>query len=61
MPRRTDRTDDLDLVLVGPGGAWAVQVKATGAPLRVHAGRWQVRRGGRWVAAKSQSLIAHNR
>jgi hypothetical protein len=43
---------DLDLVLVGPGGVWAVQVKATRAPLRVHAGRWQVRRGGRWVAAK---------
>lgn len=48
-----DRTDDLDLVLVGPGGVWAVQVKATAVPLRVQAGRWQVRRGGRWVAAKS--------
>jgi len=47
-----DRKDDLDLVLVGPGGVWAVQVKATGAPLRVHAGRWQVKRGGLWVAAK---------
>jgi Nuclease-related domain len=46
-----DRTDDLDLVLVGLGGVWAVQVKATSAPLRVHAGRWQVRRSGRWVAA----------
>lgn len=30
-----DRKSDLDLVLVGPGGVWAVQVKATGAPLRV--------------------------
>ncbi len=47
-----ERTDDLDLVLVGPGGVWAVQVKATRAPLRVHAGRWQVKRGGLWVAAK---------
>jgi len=47
-----DRKDDLDLVLVGPGGVWAVQVKATSAPLRVQAGRWQVRRGGLWVAAK---------
>jgi Nuclease-related domain len=46
------RKDDLDLVLVGPGGVWAVQVKATGAPLRVQAGRWELRRGGRWVAAQ---------
>jgi len=47
-----DHKDDLDLVLVGPGGVWAVQVKATSAPLRVHERQWQVRRGGRWVAAK---------
>jgi nuclease-like protein len=47
-----NRKDDLDLVLVGPGGVWAVQVKATGAPLRVHGGRWEVRRGRRWVAAQ---------
>ncbi|MBK9945534.1 MAG: NERD domain-containing protein [Kouleothrix sp.] len=47
-----DRRDDLDLVLVGPGGVWAVQVKATGAPLRVQGGRWEVKRGGQWVAAK---------
>jgi len=31
---------------------WAVQIKATAAPLRVHEGHWQVRSGGRWVAAK---------
>ncbi len=31
---------------------WVVQVKATNAPLRVHEGQWQVRRGGHWVAAK---------
>lgn len=46
-----ERRDDLDLILVGPGGVWAVQVKATKAPLRVQGGRWEVRRGGRWVAA----------
>ena len=46
-----NRKSDLDLVLVGPGGVWAVQVKATSAPLRVQAGRWQVKRGGRWAAA----------
>src|SRR5262249_46479581 len=38
-----DHKDDLDPVLVGPGGIWAVQVKATGAPLWVHGGRWEVR------------------
>jgi hypothetical protein len=47
-----DRRDDLDLVLVGPGGVWAVQVKATHAPLRVQGGRWELRRGRRWVAAQ---------
>jgi hypothetical protein len=47
-----NRKDDLDLILVGPGGVWAVQVKATSAPLRVHAGQWQVRRRSRWVEAK---------
>ena len=47
-----DRKSDLDLVLVGPGGVWAVQVKATRAPLRVQGGRWQIQRGGRWVAAQ---------
>lgn len=47
-----DRRDDLDLVLVSPGGVWAVQVKATHAPLRVQQGRWEVRRGGRWAAAQ---------
>jgi Nuclease-related domain len=47
-----DRKDDLDLVLVGPGGVWTFQIKATGAPLRVQGGRWEVRRGRRWVAAQ---------
>lgn len=47
-----NRESDLDLVLVGPGGVWAVHVNATDAPLRVQADRWQVKRGGQWVAAK---------
>jgi len=43
-----DRTADLDLVLVGPGGVWCVQVKAYRAPLRYHAGRWETRHGQSW-------------
>jgi len=39
-------------LLVGPGGVWAVQVKATGAPLRAQSDRWEVQRGRRWVAAQ---------
>lgn len=39
---------DLDLVLVGPGGVWCVQVKAYSAPLRYHEGRWEYRRGKTW-------------
>lgn len=47
-----DRRDDLDLVLVGPGGVWAVQVKATKAQLRFQGGCWEVYRRRRWVAAQ---------
>jgi hypothetical protein len=43
------RKDDLDLVLVGPGGVWVVQVKAFSTPLRCSAGAWEYRRGRRWV------------
>jgi hypothetical protein len=43
------RKDDLDLVLVGPGGVWAVQIKSFSTPLRCSAGAWEYRRGRRWV------------
>jgi Nuclease-related domain len=43
------RKDDLDLVLVGPGGVWTVQVKALSTPLRCSNGGWEYRRGRRWV------------
>jgi hypothetical protein len=44
-----DRKDDLDLVLVGPGGVWTVQVKAFTMPLRFQAGAWEYQRGQRWL------------
>jgi ABC-type nickel/cobalt efflux system permease component RcnA len=43
------RKDDLDLVLVGPRGVWAVQVKTFSTPLRCFTGAWEYRRGRRWV------------
>jgi hypothetical protein len=44
-----ERKDDLDLVLVGPGGVWAVQVKSFSTPLRCSTDAWEYRRGRRWV------------
>jgi len=43
---------DLDLVLVGPGGVWVVEVKAYTPPHRVQNGVWHVRRGQRWQPAR---------
>ena len=42
-----ERKDDLDIVLVGPGGIWVVEVKAFGGTLRVHNQLWerQTKRG----------------
>lgn len=44
-----ERKDDLDLVLVGPAGVWAVQVKTFTSPLRCSNGTWEYQRGRRWV------------
>jgi hypothetical protein len=43
------RKDDLDVILTGPGGVWAVQVKAYSVPLRVRAGVWEYQRGRNWL------------
>jgi hypothetical protein len=40
------RWGDIDLVLAGPGGLWAFEVKAYQRPLRVRGEQWQYR--GRW-------------
>lgn len=48
------RRDDLDVILVGPGGVWAVQVKAFSMPLRFHEGRWEYQRGREWARCEAR-------
>lgn len=43
-----NRVADLDLVLVGPGGVWAVQVKAFRPAVRYAGGQWQYRASRAW-------------
>jgi Nuclease-related domain len=50
--RLPDDQNGASLVLVGPGGVCAVQVEATGVPLRVQQGYWEMQRGRRWVAVQ---------
>jgi Ca2+/Na+ antiporter len=42
-----DRKDDLDVVLVGPGGVWVTEVKAYSGTIRFQSGNWerQTKRG----------------
>lgn len=42
------RKDDLDVVLVGPGGVWVLEIKAYRVQLRVQAGRWEQSWRGGW-------------
>lgn len=46
-----NRKDDVDLVLVGPGGVWVVQVKSTQSMLRAQGTNWQVHTKSGWVPA----------
>lgn len=39
--RLPDRKDDLDIVLVGPGGVWVIEVKAYRGTLRFRNGKWE--------------------
>lgn len=43
-----DHKDDLDLILVGPGGVWVVQVKAFKNAVRYHNGSWEYQTGRNW-------------
>ncbi len=36
-----DHKGDLDIVLVGPGGIWAIEVKAYGGTIRCQNGKWE--------------------
>ncbi len=53
-----DRKDDIDIALVGPGGVWALEVKAFSGSVRSQNGTWerQTKRG--W---KRLDKIHHNR
>jgi hypothetical protein len=53
------RRTDLDIVLVGPPGVWAVEVKALAGQYRNVRDGWEFRSGNRWrPAAKSPSVQA---
>jgi hypothetical protein len=49
-----DRRGDLDVVLVGPGGIWVVEVKAYRAPVREQGAEWQRRTRIGWVALRER-------
>jgi hypothetical protein len=42
------RKEDIDLVLVGPAGVWALEVKAYSAPVRVQNKVWEYLSGKKW-------------
>jgi hypothetical protein len=48
--RLPGRKADIDLVLVGPAGVWALETKAYKAPVRVHDNKWEYFRGSTWHA-----------
>ncbi len=68
------KSGDVDLVLVGKNGVWALEVKAYGGEYRTVGERWEIRLGGRWIntfknpsrqakrnaTALSQILTSHN-
>lgn len=44
------RNGDIDFVLVGKNGVWALEVKAYGGEYRTVGDRWEIRLGGRWIS-----------
>jgi hypothetical protein len=50
-----ERKDDIDVVLVGPGGIWAVEVKAFRPTVRIGKdGRWEWQARTGWLAMREQ-------
>lgn len=39
---------DLDVVLVGPGGLWLLEIKSFHGPVRIHDGTWKYLQKGTW-------------
>lgn len=52
--RLPKRRADLDMVLLGPGGIWVVEVKAFNVAMRVNAGVWEYQQQGRWVPVEDK-------
>jgi hypothetical protein len=46
--RLPGRKEDIDLVLVGPAGVWALEIKAYRPPVRVLDKKWEYLRGNSW-------------
>lgn len=45
-----NHNDDIDIVLVGPAGVWAIEVKSSRYTVRIEGKRWELQVKGRWVA-----------
>jgi hypothetical protein len=41
--------DDIDIVLVGPGGVWAVEAKSSRATVRAQGMKWEMQKKSGWV------------
>jgi len=44
--------DDIDIVLVGPGGVWAVEVKSSRFTVRIEGKKWELQVRGRWITER---------
>jgi hypothetical protein len=52
-----DRKDDIDIVLAGPGGVWAIEVKAFGGTVRTQGDTWASLRKGKWVQLRDSPSV----
>ena len=57
-----DRKDDIDIALVGPGGVWALEVKAFRETVRVANGTWerQTKRGWKRLDKNPSKQVTDN-
>ena len=45
--------DDIDIVLVGPGGVWAIEVKSSRSTVKIEGKKWELQVKGRWITARN--------